>query len=341
MHRLEIVVAVTMGVVTIGAFITQVITLNTNTTGVETALYNCLQFILSVGFAWFSTRAISRNEFEESLKRFAISAYRRIDDIERIVKRLRDEVDAMMAEATEHNDHELRIVQAIVSDTVQVVRSSIADWADVIGDELLTIEKIKRLEQEKGSGIAQDTAEKTDSAEADFRNVEGRIAKLISTLPPNLQLNIVDKREITRNLEHAARWISERHDIESGLSLTVVTGDEYFHQRDYLSLKPHETLHTVEDADSAIDVVDHAGLVVGRLQNNSPLDYPEFAVAFTKCYGNHPIELEFVEAIPGKKFGKVFFGWFNVKVKSEPKVDRKRSRQKRKTIASQPDDAEA
>jgi hypothetical protein len=43
----------------------------------------------------------------------------------------------------------LRIVEAILSDTTQLVRSSISDWGDVIGDELLAIERIKRLEREK------------------------------------------------------------------------------------------------------------------------------------------------------------------------------------------------
>jgi hypothetical protein len=43
------------------------------TTKLETVLFNILQFLLAVEFAWFSTRAIVRGEFEGSLKRFAVA----------------------------------------------------------------------------------------------------------------------------------------------------------------------------------------------------------------------------------------------------------------------------
>src|ERR1700730_15326474 len=87
--------------------------------------------------------------FEQSLKKFAISAYRRIADIERMVERLHTEVREMISDAPKSEITNLRIVDAIVSDTGQLVRSSISAWADVIGEELLAIERIKRLEHEK------------------------------------------------------------------------------------------------------------------------------------------------------------------------------------------------
>ena len=89
----ELIAAGTLGVLVIACFAVQALALSEKTTKLETILFNCLQFLLTVGFAWFGTKAASRTEFEASLKRFAISAYRRISDIEEIVQRLQIKIE--------------------------------------------------------------------------------------------------------------------------------------------------------------------------------------------------------------------------------------------------------
>jgi len=324
---LEIIIAIVMGSLTVGAFTIQVVTLNKNTTELETILFNGIQFILSLGFAWFSTRAISRSEFDESIKKFAIGAYRRISDIERMISRLQNEIGNMMAHTSDHELHHLEIVNAIVADTIQVVKSSIADWSDVIGDELIVIEKIKRLEEDKVEKESSLQNDKEDYEEK-LKEINEQITKLISSLPNNLKYDALEKRETSRHLEFAAIWLARRHTEEGGLKLSVVTGDIYSHERDYMLLKEHEILHTVKTDGYGIDVADESDALLGRLQNNSPLNYADFSKAFELCYGSHPVKLEFIEAIKGEKRNEVFYGWFHIKVLSNPVAEIKPSRKR-------------
>src|SRR6476646_7497739 len=84
--KIEIIAAVVMGSLAIGCFVVQGISTGPTTTKLETSLFSTLQFLLTAGFSWFSSRAVSRADFETSLKRFAISAYRRIADVEHIIE---------------------------------------------------------------------------------------------------------------------------------------------------------------------------------------------------------------------------------------------------------------
>jgi hypothetical protein len=83
---LDLIGAIALGLLTVAAFIAQAVASGSDTTPLETGLFNVLQFILTAGFGWFGTRALSRGEFEQSLRRFAVSAYRRISDIEGMVR---------------------------------------------------------------------------------------------------------------------------------------------------------------------------------------------------------------------------------------------------------------
>ena len=170
------IAAVALGALAVFVFVLQVNSFGDQTTARETLLFNALEFVLTVGFAWFSTRAVSRSEFEDSIKRFAISACRRIADIERMILRLQGEVRETLVETSSAEEvSALEVVDAIVGDTVQVVRSSISDWADVIGNELLALEKLKRLQSEHdevaaasenfGDALREDSAARIASLE--------------------------------------------------------------------------------------------------------------------------------------------------------------------------------
>ena len=58
---IELVVAVILGLLSLGCFLFQIFTISEKTTGLESTLFNLLQLILTIGFAWFTTRAISRS----------------------------------------------------------------------------------------------------------------------------------------------------------------------------------------------------------------------------------------------------------------------------------------
>jgi len=315
----EWVVSVTLGVLALAAFLAQVVATNAHTTGLETALFNCIQFVLTVGFAWFSTRAISQREFERSLKRFAISAYRRISDIDKLVTRLDGEVDGMLEVSGGRGSENLRIVRAIVADTAQIVRSSSADWADVIGDELIALEQIKILEREKQTlRVDPKTAAPREGIEARLSEINSQIKLLQASLPARLALDADSAAYDQYREQHAAEWLETQHLRDHGLDLKVVTGDSYGSVRSRPSLRENEQLLGILDAEGGLSIVDASGLVVGRALNNSPLDYDEFVRAVENCYGL-PLRVTFVKDLGDSGYETTeITGWCSVKVTSIP-----------------------
>jgi hypothetical protein len=322
--NVELVMAVVLGVLALLCFAWQVRTVGTHTTATETFLFNSLQFILTTGFAWFSTRAASRLEFEQSLKKFAISAYRRIADIERMVDRLHSEVREMISDAPKSEITNLRIVEAIVSDTGQLVRSSISDWADVIGEELLAIERIKRLEHEKEL-LQKDNVEASSKIgselSAALQNIENAIAKIQSTLPPRLQLATEIQDQTDESVERKARSLARKHRRQEGLRITAgtSTGDLYPHERAAKDLAPGEVLLTVKSPGGGIDIADKLGHRIGRLLNETGGTYTGFEKALARCYGEGPLSVEFVGIEMQKTSDKGdTITWMTVKVLAEP-----------------------
>lgn len=251
------------------------------------------------------------------MKKFAISAYRRVADIERMIDRLHAEIEEMISSAPRAESTNLRVTEAIVSDTAQIVRSSISDWGDVIGDELLAIEKIKRLEQEKQRLRAiDDSEEKPESA--DVKDIEATIQQILLTLPPRLQLEAESDKVTTAHTRRAAEWFAHRHEDESGLRLTVVTGDRYLHDRDHKTLQIGEVLLVERDKEGGLDVKDANGLGVGRLQNPAPLTYDQFADGLDLCYAGVPLSVEVLHLTGEEIRSGQTFAWIHVKVVSEP-----------------------
>lgn len=327
----ELIAAITLCLLAVACFILQALSMSPTTSRVETALFSCLQFLLTAGFTWFSTRAVSRHEFEQSMKRYAISAYRRIADIERLVSRLQRVVGKMITEDAETNN--LSVIEAMVSDAEQIVRSSIADWADVIGEELLAIEKIKRLEQEKVE-LSEEKPDHSKPSEYDeaLKGLNDQIADLKSRLPARLQFVASDSDERSASDRHAADWMAGQHKRERGLRLTVVTGDEYTYDREFSTLGIGEILHTVKSQENeALDVVDVSGKILGRLQNNSPLDYDQFAQALENCFGKTPLSLKVIEILGSETRGKFRYSWFSVRVLSELQEKEEKHRKRRRT----------
>jgi hypothetical protein len=314
---LEIVAAVVLGVAAVVAFGAQALSADEGTTQTEQVLFNLVQFILTVGFAWFSTRAISRREFEQGIRRFALAAYRRVADIDSLVERLRGEVSSMLAEAQPKPESELLVVQAMTVDTCQIIKSAIADWADVIGEELETLATIERLQFRKADVAGEPERAPTQVQTVD---IENQIADLVSLLPAELQVDVRTKQQTAYADRHAAEWIADRHAGEHGLVLPAVTAAEYGHTRAWSTLERAERLTTARVKHGAVDVIDMNGKSVGRLQNISPLDYPDFMRALEVCYGVGALDLELVGSPTTEMRGGKEWAWIRVKVRNRPLV---------------------
>jgi hypothetical protein len=111
----------------------------------ETALFSTLQFVLSIGFAWVLSRASFRREFAEGQKAFATAAYRRTREIEAATNRLITRTSRPRPEGSPDLKNELEVISAVALGIQQAVRFSIADWSDVIGEEIEKLEEIEQL----------------------------------------------------------------------------------------------------------------------------------------------------------------------------------------------------
>jgi len=260
-------------------------------------------------------------EFEQSLKKFAISAYRRIIDIERMVDRLDHEVRQMISAAPKGEETNLRIVDAIIADTGQVLRSSISDWGDVIGEELLAIERIKRLEHEKELLKKDEVSPRItgDIGEA-LKKIESSIANIESTLPAPLQLDREsDEGRTTRSLGRAIRWIEREGQKLEGPVLTAVTGGIYPSGRDPKSLVLGEPLVAVRLTGGAINVLDEHRRTIGRVINRSGESYDSFASALGFVYGDDPIPVEFLRTTEQRMDEENnTMVWIEVKITAKP-----------------------
>jgi hypothetical protein len=228
--RIEIITAIVLGVLAIACFILQGINLNASTTKMETALFNVLQFLLTVGFSWFSSRAISRADFESSLKRFAISAYRRVMDIEQIIMRLQRESRKMPILNASSDSAHMPAIEAMVLDCTQIVRSSISDWSDVIGEELLALERIQRLQREKDSLASENEYGGEDSKiESIKKELQVQIEKLKGSLPTQLRLQASDDEAVQRENIFAATWclLQDDSDVTREKWKTLLNGLGY------------------------------------------------------------------------------------------------------------------
>jgi hypothetical protein len=323
--NVEITAAGILGILALVFCAWQVKAAGPNTTGTQTFLFNSLQFVCTVGFAWFSTKAASRAEFEQSLKKFAISAYRRIDDIERMIDRLHREVCEMTSTAPKSEISNLRIVDAIVTDTRQLVRSSISDWGDVIGEELLAIEQIKRLEHQKELLQKDDFSAKISNNAAAVKSIDASIAKVQSTLPLGLQLTTDNAAQMPQRLRRPVEWLAREHRRDGGLRMTVVTGDEYLCERNHKTLEAGEVLVTDrKNTDRAIDVRDLEGRGVGRLQNPTPLGYDDFVAALGLCFGD-PLRLEFRQHEGEETRDGKLYAWLAIRLLTDPIAPQKAS----------------
>jgi uncharacterized membrane protein YciS (DUF1049 family) len=334
----EIIAAIVLAALAIGCFITQLLTLNAQTSKTETALFNLLEFLLTVGFSWFGSRAVSRSLFEKELKRFAISAYRRISDIHKMINRLNLEIVDMMSRKSMIKQHELKFINAIVADTCQIVKSSTDDWIDIIGDELFALEKIKQLEREKRNlELSPLLVEEGGQTKSILKDLENKIVELRSSLPALLRAKTEELNENQRvryDSKKAAAWYADRHIRNNGLLLKVVAGEGYSSGHSLPILTSEQPLHVSIGNDGGLDVVDSEGKIVGRVLNDSPFDYDEFVAIIEICYGNLDLSVRFIKTLSNFKSGTKDLINYSIKILTKPIINPADYRYSKKKKAS-------
>jgi hypothetical protein len=309
----ELIAAAVLGLLSIAAFGIQAESFDETTTARETALFGALQFILTLGFGWMSTRAATRIEFAASLRQFALSAYRRISDIESILLRmLRKTTEIRALEAGERRP-DLDLIQAMLEDAAQVVVSSRADWSDVIGEELLTLETVKSLENQREE-LEQSPTPQSGAPDERLRALDERIDRLVAELPVQLRLEAKGSADEARSQRRAADWIATEHAQNDGLNLNVIAGQEYPCERPFETIVPDEEVSVVVDL-HFVYVKDSQGRQMGRVTNHTPLTYNAFRAALARAYGADKFTARVASATEMSKAG---YCNYRVKVEAAP-----------------------
>lgn len=266
------------------------------TTKTESALFNILQFIFSVGFSWIISRHFSQLSFVESQKKFAIGAFRRIKEIERSIGRAQHllTTDKSSFDGKQENSHEA-VMMSLLS-AQDAVNSSIADWGDIIGDEIHLTKEIDRL---KGLRKSADKFEREylDNLKVKKKSDEDiikEISELKSALPPSLRIDEDDdksyqyelaetllKNEIEETGKIMLRGFWEKDDSFSGDLSAINPGDKLYISRGFTENRPNVIL-TFDENDNWVGVITNKFI---QEDDEISLDYDSFLDFFEYCIG--------------------------------------------------------
>jgi len=176
-------------------------------TKTEAVLFNSLQFVFSILFAWLLSAFITESQFVESQRKFAIGAFRRIKEIERAINRTQRYVSFLEKNSDELINSKVIAINGGLAAMQDTVRSSIADWSDIIGDEIHISNEIKRLKKIRNdsdelSYLKEESTEKDNDLE-----VDEKISSLFESLPKEIanELEMEEESSISGAVENLAQ----------------------------------------------------------------------------------------------------------------------------------------
>lgn len=163
---------------------------NTNPLHPQTIfIIRALQLIASIAVGFFIQRIQSKEEFQADLKNFALSAYRRIVDIEKIANRLLVVTNNAKQKVDRDETSDIDVIKEIALSIKYTVSSSNADWVDIIGEELKKKERINELQTQKAllTIETQKAASPQNGTEKQLNQIRTELSNLRSELPLILQ----------------------------------------------------------------------------------------------------------------------------------------------------------
>lgn len=299
------IIAVVLALSSAGTVLLQIYYANQQTTKLETTLFSVLQFVFSLGFAWILSRVEAKREFVESQRKFAIAAYRRINEIDGGVERVINRAKNQFKFVSKETAIELDVILAIATGVRCSIKSSIADWGDVIGEEIITMEKIEQLndeqhflhpnENEESPSLLEELANEpiADEIPSEKENI---LNKLRETLPYSLQ--IITQKGLSRsNTTRSIISSLEIEMLENGYIDLKGFWDKSF-QRDIWTFELEQNLQisigAAGNRGNALIAKDDAGNTVGVITNLSDGSYDLFKRAFMKFMNKKEIKAEII-----------------------------------------------
>ena len=190
----------------------------------EETLFRALEFFIALILGWFLQRIASREEFLRSLRDYAISAYRRISDIQKSVERFRLEVVHMRRTYPADKIHELDVLAVLGDEMKNTVLSSSYDWADIIGDELEKIEQFQKIETELRTVSSLGPPGENSETFQTFLELKKELARLRSDIPILMQSSFPGQLDVRPREERISSIVVDHFlsMIQSQSSITLL-----------------------------------------------------------------------------------------------------------------------
>ena len=290
-----------LAVLAVVTLVTHIARCGANITQTEATLFGILQFVFSVCFAWLLSRSSCKREFQESQKGFAIAAYRRIREVESGLGRLLHRIRNRRHECSDDVERELDVIYEIARGMETTTRSSISDWADIIGEEIATLQQVERLKNE------------TDAYESQLHDSLEKMDELMSRLPASLRVTERDEIDEDEDEMHAWDICHSELDNHGSITLDGFWEEGYDLDADIRSCQPDQEFSVAlvprKGEQGPINLFDANGRSVGRITNKySVSSYDIFARVLCEVVGSHrfPVSLEKIKDFDPKS-KRVYF----------------------------------
>jgi hypothetical protein len=280
----------------------------------EVSLFSSLQFVLALLFGWVVTRLVTYEQFQSNQRKFALAAFRRILEIRASLERLQRYISK-----TAHGV-DLDLLESALVGAQGAVQSSVADWADIIGDEISITRDIERLRTLPGTlGVTEPVT--SESKEQGPSPESERLHKLLDRLPAALREQLDPIEDLARVRNGIASLIDE-FDLHGEIVLKA-----FWEERDSLGatlsedIRPDHSVLVVrrdtEQRKGAVVVYVESGEAVGIVTNKLlPLKYDEFSQALATYAGGKTLQAKIKSvgtesAASGRKY-------FRLAIRSRP-----------------------
>jgi hypothetical protein len=283
----------------------------------EVSLFSSLQFLLALLFGWVVTRLVTFEQFQASQRKFALAAFRRILEIRASLERLQRYI-SKTAHGTDAD-----LLESALTSAQGAVQSSVADWADIIGDEISITRDIERLRTlPTDLGITEPVSSKTsDPAVA---HESETVEELLARLPPELreQLHPADDRA---RLRDAVQSLIDEFDLHGEVVLKAFWEEDDFPAAALREqVQPGNSVFLARGdtkaRKDALLVYADSGQAVGVVTNSLlPVKYKEFSEAIGKYSGGKTLRanvasVESEMSAGGRKY-------FRLAVRTKPAPD--------------------
>jgi hypothetical protein len=195
----------------VGAFIAVLLPplIGTSSTSMELALFGVLQFGLTLLFGWIVTTIVTEKSYEVRQKKFAIAAYRRLMELQGSFSYLCRRIRRKM---TNPSPSDFEVIEAMTHGIELTITSAIADWADIIGDEMDVFDELNQTYSNHAALADSDRDSGANSirSESSFADLDASaIAEtLLKKIPASLRFSTAPDIRTKANLESLIQELS-------------------------------------------------------------------------------------------------------------------------------------